>query len=269
LPAYCSTRSKHGRRTELRTGLDFYRYIEYPRVMEWLNRIRPKRTLDIGSNYGLVWQWSAARGIETHATDICDITLTDARAAAPQRVRDRSPISMHNATRLGFKPRSFDAVTVISTIEHIENDRAALDEIASVLEPGGYAILTFPVNREFLEIRDNPSFPLIRLYDLDAIETRLLANDQLVNEHIELWCIRDRFAAKPLWTLTRLSDVLRRFVYYCRPKPPFSPEKITPTIFSAIISACSFSAELSDINTVSACPVLLAVLADDFAAAMW
>ena len=107
---------QHGRRTELRTGLDFYRYIEYPRVMEWLNRIRPKRTLDIGSNYGLVWQWSAARGIETHATDICDITLTDARAAAPQRVRDRSPISMHNATRLGFKPRSFDAVSVIRPI---------------------------------------------------------------------------------------------------------------------------------------------------------
>jgi SAM-dependent methyltransferase len=221
-------RGQRGWRTELRTGLDFYRYVEYPRVMERLAGARPKRVLDIGSNYGLVWQWAAARVALVHATDICDITLRDARSVLPSGVRDRIHISLQDATNLGFANESFDAVTVISTIEHIEDDRAVIAEIARVLKTGGLAIVTVPVNPEYHEVRDNPSFPLIRHYDLEALEHRFFSAPTLSKEDLELWCIRDRYCELPLWTLTRFSDVLRRFVYYRKLTPPYSPSRITP-----------------------------------------
>ncbi len=223
-------RGQRGWRTELRTGLDFYRYVEYPRVMERLAVARPKRILDIGSNYGLVGHWAAAKGAHVHLTDICDITLRDARSMLPSRVRDRAHISLHDAQELGFADESFDAVTAISTIEHIEDDLAVMAEFVRVLKPGGVAIITVPVSREYHEIRDNPSFPLIRLYDLETLERRFFSNRAVAKEDLELWCIRDRYSELPLWTFTRFSDVLRRFVYYRRLKPPYSPVHITPNL---------------------------------------
>jgi len=221
-------RGQRGWRTELRTGLDFYRYVEYPRVAELLAIERPNRVLDIGSNYGLVWQWLAARGAHVHPTDIRDITLRDARANLPTRDRSRAHISLHNAERLGFADQSFDAVTAISTVEHIEDDRAVMAEVARVLKPGGVAIITVPVNRDYREVRDNPSFPLIRHYDLETLEQRFFSGGTLEKLELQLWCIRDRYREMPLWTLTRFSDVLRRFVYYRQLKPPYDPSRITP-----------------------------------------
>ena len=221
-------RGQRGWRAELRTGLDFYRYVEYPRVMERLAGARPQRVLDIGSNYGLVWQWAAAQGVLVHATDICDITLRDARSVLPNGVRERIHISLHDATKLGFADESFDAVTVISTIEHIEDDRAVIAEIARVLKTGGLAIVTVPVNPEYHEVRDNPSFPLIRHYDIEALENRFFSAPILSKEDLELWCIRDRYGELPLWTFTRFSDVLRRFLYYRRLNPPYEPSRIAP-----------------------------------------
>ena len=221
-------RGQGGWRAELRTGLDFYRYVEYPRVMERLACARPTCLLDIGSNYGLVWQWAAAKGAAVHATDIRDITLREAHSVLPGRLRDRSHISLQDATQLGFADESFDAVTVISTIEHIEDDRAVMAEIARVLKTGGLAIVTVPVNPEYCEVRDNPSFPLIRHYDLQTLEDRFFSSAALAKEDLELWCIRERYAELPLWTLTRFSDVLRRFVYYRKLKPPYAPAHITP-----------------------------------------
>ena len=184
--------------------------------------------LDIGSNYGLVWQWAAAGGARVHVTDISDITLRNARSVLPKRVRDRAHISLHDATKLGFADESFDAVTAVSTIEHIENDCAVVGEVARVLKPSGVAVITVPINREYREVRDNPSFALIRHYDLETLERRFSSNRRLTRDDFELWCIRDRYGERPLWTFTRFSDVLRRFVYYRKLKPPYSPSRITP-----------------------------------------
>jgi ubiquinone/menaquinone biosynthesis C-methylase UbiE len=225
-------RGQRGWRMELRTGLDFYRYVEYPRVMEHLAAARPKRILDIGSNYGLVGHWAAAKGAHVHLTDITDITLREARSVLPSRVRDRIRISFQDAQRFGFADESFDAVTAISTIEHIEDDAAVMAEVARVLRPGGIAIITVPVNREYHEIRDNPSFPLVRIYDLETLDSKFFSNGAVVRESLELWCIRDRHAKTPLWNFTRFSDVLRRFVYYRKLKPPYDSSSITPNLLA-------------------------------------
>lgn len=45
---------------------------------------------------------------------------------------------------LPYPDASFDVVTLVEVIEHLENHRAALTEVARVLKPGGILVLTTP-----------------------------------------------------------------------------------------------------------------------------
>jgi len=49
-----------------------------------------------------------------------------------------------NAEKLPYEDNTFDLVTFTEVIEHIENHRFTLSEIARVLKPGGYVILSTP-----------------------------------------------------------------------------------------------------------------------------
>ncbi|MGH7803837.1 MAG: class I SAM-dependent methyltransferase [Candidatus Binatia bacterium] len=46
--------------------------------------------------------------------------------------------------RLPYADGSFDVVTLIEVIEHVENHRAAIGELARVVKPGGVLLLTTP-----------------------------------------------------------------------------------------------------------------------------
>ena len=46
--------------------------------------------------------------------------------------------------RVPFEDACFDEVLAVEVIEHVENHRKAVAEIARLLRPGGHAILTFP-----------------------------------------------------------------------------------------------------------------------------
>ena len=45
---------------------------------------------------------------------------------------------------LPYPPESFDVVLLVEVIEHLENHRAAISELARVLKPGGILVLTTP-----------------------------------------------------------------------------------------------------------------------------
>ena len=49
-----------------------------------------------------------------------------------------------NETRLPFENNTFDCVTLLDVLEHIENDDDALSECRRILKPGGSLILTVP-----------------------------------------------------------------------------------------------------------------------------
>ncbi|MFA6471690.1 MAG: methyltransferase domain-containing protein, partial [Candidatus Latescibacterota bacterium] len=55
--------------------------------------------------------------------------------------------------RLPYRNGSFDAAVASEILEHLEKPEEALDEIARVVRPGGWIILSTPCNERIEEIR--------------------------------------------------------------------------------------------------------------------
>jgi SAM-dependent methyltransferase len=53
-----------------------------------------------------------------------------------------------NATRIPINSNTFDAALCIHVLEHIEDDRAAIDELYRILKPGGWAVVSVPLRLE-------------------------------------------------------------------------------------------------------------------------
>lgn len=52
-----------------------------------------------------------------------------------------------DAARLPFRDASFQTVVTLDTLEHVQDDRRAISEIARVLQPGGTVVLNVPAFR--------------------------------------------------------------------------------------------------------------------------
>ncbi|MBN2492107.1 MAG: class I SAM-dependent methyltransferase [Planctomycetes bacterium] len=60
------------------------------------------------------------------------------------RARGLVDVSLGNAYHLPFGAATFDGVTLFDSLEHIDDDRAVLGEVARVLRPGGLVMVTVP-----------------------------------------------------------------------------------------------------------------------------
>ena len=71
---------------------------------------------------------------------------------------DSRPYVSHKVdiTEIPFTPESFDAIICIHVLEHVENDRKAIDELFRVLKPGGWALISVPIDFD-RETYEDPS----------------------------------------------------------------------------------------------------------------
>ena len=79
-------------------------------------------------------------------------------------------------TSLSFSDNSFDVVICNHVLEHIVNEKQALNEIYRVLKPGGWAIIQVPIASELAQTIEN---------NADSDEMRLLKYGQ--RDHVRLY----------------------------------------------------------------------------------
>ena len=113
----------------------------YEIVLERIGKLLPKAEgqthLDVGAGNGLLLRLAQER----FALEQCACDYTDAFIKYSAVSIDRINL---DEQRLPYSDSSFDLVTCVETIEHLENFRALLREIYRVLKPAGVVIITTP-----------------------------------------------------------------------------------------------------------------------------
>jgi SAM-dependent methyltransferase len=154
--------------------------VEYPCVSRLLQARCGERLLDVGAGRrGEFAALMSARGLEVTAVDARD----DVGAEALRNTRTR--FMQADARELPFESDSFDRVTAISTVEHVEEgDDRVMAELARVLSPGGRLVVTVPHNpfkraelylRGTVYGRTGERVFFERVYDDEQLERRIVA----------------------------------------------------------------------------------------------
>src|SRR5436853_1031794 len=114
-----------------------------------LGKLKP-RILDVGcgtgANLQMLAQHGAAEGVDVspEALEFC-------------RARELSKVKLGPAEALPFEDASFDLVTGLDVVEHLDDDVAGLNEIRRVLRPGGRALLFVPAFMFLWGVQDDIS----------------------------------------------------------------------------------------------------------------
>lgn len=96
--------------------------------------------LEVGCGTGFVLE--GVRRARPHLALTGTDVLVSSLSRTAQRLPDATLLQM-DARRIPFR-EEFDVILALDVVEHIEDDRAALAEMARTLRPGGVLILTVP-----------------------------------------------------------------------------------------------------------------------------
>jgi SAM-dependent methyltransferase len=110
----------------------------YKLVHDWVPE-GTKRVLDVGCGNALFTQWLRERAGEVFGVDHNPRNCRRGRREYPTL-----RLAASAAEHLPFASESFDCVVCSDTIEHVDDDQAAVDELLRVLQPGGTLVLTMP-----------------------------------------------------------------------------------------------------------------------------
>lgn len=129
--------------------LDFVQLIDYCLTLAGIDRERELRVLDIGSGGGSS-VFAACRLLphaEIFASDISPQLLGMLAAFAESRdeLRGRVKAFCFDVHRRFFRPDVFDAVIGAAILHHLLDPRAALENVARSLKPGGRIIFIEPL----------------------------------------------------------------------------------------------------------------------------
>ncbi len=109
-----------------------------PAQKELVRLLKPEDlVLDLGSGDGRIYQ----RILRTHPSAMaCDISQRMLDILG-HRVKDKSRLVRCDASRLPFRPESFDLIYAFFLIVHIDRLDPFFNEVLHILKPGGFLIL--------------------------------------------------------------------------------------------------------------------------------
>ncbi|MCA1815669.1 MAG: class I SAM-dependent methyltransferase [Acidobacteria bacterium] len=108
------------------------------------------RILDVGCGTGANLEMLARFG-DAHGVDVSEDALGFCRE------RGLSDVRRGAAESLPFEDESFDLVTALDVVEHLDDDAAGLAEMRRVLKPGGRALLFVPAFNWLWGVQDDVS----------------------------------------------------------------------------------------------------------------
>jgi len=110
----------------------------------------PVNVLDIGTGRGFTAVELARRGAGVTTVDMSEEMLRSAYLyAVDSGVADRIEFHIADGGDLPFEEGSFEVVTMINVLHHLEDPGAVLPEIARVLTPGGRLVVSDFTDRGF------------------------------------------------------------------------------------------------------------------------
>lgn len=112
------------------------RRMRLARVRPWLLKGRTNDLLDVGCG----WEARLLHELEPFISRGVGIDFK----APDLKSSKLSTISARLSDRLPFEAASFDVVTMLAVLEHLERPRDIVSEIGRILRPGGRLILTVP-----------------------------------------------------------------------------------------------------------------------------
>ncbi len=113
-------------------------------VRYWLNKagpLKPAQTLiDCGAGTGI---------FAKEISDLCQVSVLDDHEESIRILRTRfaeDRILRVSGASIPVPDASFDYLTALDVLEHIEQDRMAVREFARIVKPGGHAVITVPAS---------------------------------------------------------------------------------------------------------------------------
>lgn len=214
-------------------GVNYWRYVEYPWVLNSLSVKREQRILDVGSSSCslLALLLASRRQYRVFVTDINDgvrkhFELARRLGLGDQIEAERLVVEKQDATSLTYRDESFDRVTAVSVLEHMpdNDDTRAVKELSRVLKDRGLAVLSVPFNCTYKETFVDKSVyerryvgePVFyqRHYDNLALHERLIEPSGLMKKRIEYFG-EPGFRFEALWSMLPLS--VKAIVGWMRP----------------------------------------------------
>lgn len=112
------------------------------RVRHTLKLIEGKNVLDVGCAAGGLSRAIAEMGFNVHAIDVLEESIKIAKEF--NSIEGKTHYEVRDLLKNPFPENSFDCVTFLETIEHVENPATYIKEFYRILKPGGFLILSTP-----------------------------------------------------------------------------------------------------------------------------
>ena len=128
------------------------RRVLFRRLIERVASDRDTPVLDVGTSTGTNLRMLVEMGYR-------DITGLDMSADAIRFCAEKGlpPVRQGDITAMPFEADRFGLVLATDVVEHVDDDTAAVAEVARVLTPGGFALFTVPAFQSLWGLQDEVS----------------------------------------------------------------------------------------------------------------
>lgn len=216
---------------------DFFENEKYVSLKNYLyNYLLRKRAVEKlmqNEDKGLVLEIGS--GISPMLTTWERIVYSDLSSSALstlKQIHGKGEYVVADATNLPFEAESFSHVIASEVLEHLEDDRKSLREIARVTKPDGVLVVTFP-HRRYYYAHDDRFVHHYRRYEISEMVSRL--------EEAGFHPVCIRKVLGPLEKLTMLTITMGAFILheFTRKKKDSKKQVKPPSVMITLFKWCN------------------------------